>query len=208
MWKNQWTRQRVPLTDEFREVIYDESQGIIDIAVKLYAMAQVKAIATGTETFTVKTIREVAADKLRLVRPMLDALRFGDMKRLAQYEDICPISIDDYITAYSTHLPSDFTASAKNQAPTLEEQAILKLLEMDIPPAAAKASVKKAVKQAPNGQPLSSLVKTAFKFALNIQEREDAPIQVIDGDLRQVTGDDPYDHFKKAGIIASKNEEF
>ena len=51
----------------------------MDIAVKLYAMAQIKAIADGTELVTVKAIKEVAAEKLRLVKPMLDALRSGDM---------------------------------------------------------------------------------------------------------------------------------
>jgi hypothetical protein len=52
MWKNQWTRNQTPLTAELKDILYDESQGIIDIAVKLYAMAQMKAIADGTETIT------------------------------------------------------------------------------------------------------------------------------------------------------------
>ena len=132
-------------------MIYDESQGIIDIAVKLYAMAQVKAIATGTETFGVETFREAAAEKLRLVKPMLDALRSKDMKKLAQYEDIAPVSIDDYIAAYSTRLPAADFAVDKESALSLEEQAILKLLEMDIPAKAARSAVRKALKCASTG---------------------------------------------------------
>ena len=40
MWKNQWTRHTAPVSDEFKAALYHESQGIVDIAVKLYAMAQ------------------------------------------------------------------------------------------------------------------------------------------------------------------------
>ena len=36
MWRYQWTGKNVAYTDELANVLYDESQGIIDIAVKLY----------------------------------------------------------------------------------------------------------------------------------------------------------------------------
>jgi|GEM_PF-3257406 len=35
MWENQWTKNIVPLTDELKDALYHESQGIVDIAVKL-----------------------------------------------------------------------------------------------------------------------------------------------------------------------------
>jgi len=210
MWQNQWTKHHVPLTREFKDVIYDESQGIIDIAVKLYAMAQIKAIATGVETFDAGTIREVAAEKLRLVKPMLDALRSGDAKKLAQYEDIRPIDIDDYIAAYATRLPLDFSPYSKEAKLSLEEQAILKLLEMDIPPAVAKRSVKKALDHADTGQPLSTVVKKAFKLALDLSDSPkylNTPVP-DDDDLRQTAGDAPYQNLKAAGVIADSSEDF
>jgi len=208
MWKNQWTKQRVPLSKEIREAIYDESQGIIDIAVKLYAMVQIKAIATGAETFNADTFREVASEKLRLVKPMLDALRSGDPKKLAQYEDITPISIEDYIAAYSTRLPSDFKFP-KNEAMSLEEQAVLKLLEMGINSKTASSAVRKALKRVEAGQPLSSLVKSAFKLALNIQDGEQTVMaQPQEGDLRNAAGEKAYEDLKKAGVIANKDEVF
>ena len=61
MWKYQWTQKRAELTEDLRNALYDESQGIIDIAIKLYIMAQIKAIADGTELVTVRDIKEVAA---------------------------------------------------------------------------------------------------------------------------------------------------
>ena len=38
IWKYQWTQKIVPLTQDMKDALYNESQGIIDIAIKLYAM--------------------------------------------------------------------------------------------------------------------------------------------------------------------------
>lgn len=202
MWKNQWTKNAVPLTREFQDTVYNESQGIIDIAVKLYAMAQIKAIATGTETFTPGTIREAAAEKLLLVKPMLDALRSGDARKLAQFEDIGPISIEDYAAAYASRLQIDH--SRPDEKATLEEQAILKLLELDIPAKIARSSVKKVLRRAGSGHPLSAVLNKAFRLALNLQEKGGTTdvMEPDDNDLRNLTGDDPHQAFQTAGMIA------
>ncbi len=131
MWRYQWTRKRTELTPGLKDAIYSESQGIIDIAVKLYAMAQVKAIADGTEEIKAPTIHTVASEKLRLVKPMLDALRSGDRKRIMQFEDIRPIDIEDYIAANRGRIAA--ATPYEQDAKPLEEQAVMKLLEMDIP---------------------------------------------------------------------------
>jgi hypothetical protein len=104
MWLNQWTKKAVPLNDDFMNTIYNESQGIVDIAVKLYAMVQIKAIAFGNEVFKPSDFRAVAAERLGLVKPMLDALRSGDRKKINMYGDIAPISMEDYYSAYSSAL--------------------------------------------------------------------------------------------------------
>jgi len=222
MWKNQWTKKQVRLTDELRDVIYDESQGIIDIAIKLYAMVQIKAIATGSETFNADDFQEVAAKKLRLVKPMLDALRSGDAKKLAQYEDIRSISIDDYAAAYQARLPSDFVSDFRTKKPELEEQAILKLLEMGIPTTIAKKAVKKELQNAQSGQPLSELLQKSFKIAINIQEKptKSKPEPTPDNkpttksDMRETLEDsgnlgdakDAYIRLKNTQIIAEGDE--
>ena len=71
----------VALTGEIRDALYEESQGIIDIAVKLYAMVQVKAITTGKDMFGVKDFHTAATEKLGLVKPMLDACVQGTRKK-------------------------------------------------------------------------------------------------------------------------------
>lgn len=89
MWEYQWTNEYTRLTKELSDVLYEESQGIIDIAIKLYAMAQIKAISnTQTEKITASLIRSIAKDNLKLVKPMLDALKTGNVSKIARYEDI------------------------------------------------------------------------------------------------------------------------
>jgi hypothetical protein len=72
-------------------VLYDESQGITDFAVKLYLFAQERAIESGKEEVTAAIIRSVAKDKLRLPQGVLEALRLGNQRVLERYEDVYPI---------------------------------------------------------------------------------------------------------------------
>jgi type II secretory pathway predicted ATPase ExeA len=208
MWKNQWTRKKTLFTDELKNVLYDESQGIIDIAVKLYALAQIKAIADGTEEISVKTIREVAAEKLTLVRSALDALRSGDVRKMAQFGDITPITVDDYFAAQSSRIPDD-PAWSKNDALSLEEQTVLKLLEMDVPSKVARSAVRKAIGKAATGQPLSGVIRKAFKIALNMEDEKDASDRTpLAGDLRDVPDGNFYDALKNSGSIVESADEF
>lgn len=206
MWRYQWTRKYTDLTDSLKNAVYDQSQGIIDIAVKLFAMAQIKAIATGTEEITEKAIREVAAEKLRLVKPMLDALRSGDRKRISQFEDIRPIDIEDYI-AVNLSMVNAAGAVAEEPVP-LEEQVVLKLLEMDIPSKTARSCAKKALQKSNAAQPLSSVLKKAFKLALSMDTAQESELLPQEGDLRSLSGDDIYESVKSAGLIASADDDF
>ena len=209
MWKYQWLQKPTPLTDELKNVLYEESQGILDIAVKLYTMAQSKAIADGVETITVETIREVVSEKLQLIKPMLKALREGDVKKLAQYEDIRLLDVDAYLAAQCARIPGATKFDANDDTVTLEGQAIVKLLEMDIPSKVARSAVKKVLKQSATSQPLSVVAKKAMRVALNMEgEKVDVEKVTQDGDLRGVTKDSAYHDLKMSGAIAASPYEF
>lgn len=97
LWEYQWTKQYTELTDELSDILYEESQGIIDIALKIYAMVQIKAItSTKSEKITVNLIKKVSRENFKLIKPMLDALKTGNINKIAQYEDIS-FSIDNLI---------------------------------------------------------------------------------------------------------------
>ena len=91
--------KRSALTQEISDLMYEESQGIIDIAVKLYAMAQIRAIYSGIEEVNAGLIRQVVQENLKLVQPMLEALKSGDMRRISQFEDISTVDFEEFISS-------------------------------------------------------------------------------------------------------------
>lgn len=97
LWRYQFTRDVTPLTPELSQTLYDETQGITDLAVKVYMLAQIRAMTTGRERLTTSLFHSVAADSLRLAQPMLQALGSGDQMRLAQFEDIQPLDMAVYL---------------------------------------------------------------------------------------------------------------
>lgn len=93
MWKYQWTRDETPLTEELKEVLYDESQGIVDVVIKLFMLAQFRAIGRGgggRELLTPRLLRRVAAEEFQIIQPMMEALRRGDKRALEVYDDLQP----------------------------------------------------------------------------------------------------------------------
>ena len=86
----QWTKIETPLTPEIKQVLYNESQGIIDIAVKFYQLAQWRVIGEADEKITPGLIRQVAHDSLQLARPILEALKNRDRDKLKEIEDVRP----------------------------------------------------------------------------------------------------------------------
>lgn len=101
LFKFQWTAQRTEPSSDIVETLWDESQGIIDIAIKLFVLSQMRAIRLGQrgkpEIVTVPLIETVAKENLKLVRPMLDALRRKDWKALEKYEDLT--DLDTFLAA-------------------------------------------------------------------------------------------------------------
>lgn len=97
LWRYQFTHLKTDLTAELSQVLHDETQGITDLAVKVYMLAQIRAMTTGRERVTAMLIHSVVSDSLRLAQPMLQALRSGDRMKLAQFEDIQPLDVTGYI---------------------------------------------------------------------------------------------------------------
>src|SRR5258708_40284941 len=77
LWQYQYVHEKSDLTDELSEVMYDESQGIADIAIKLYFLAQIRAIDRKKGSVTVDMIRKAAKERRQSVQEPLHALRTG-----------------------------------------------------------------------------------------------------------------------------------
>lgn len=91
-WRLQYTQQVCRLEEDpsLVDVLYDETQGITDLAVKAYLFAQERAISSSRERITASIISSAARDKLGLPRAVLDALKTNDRRVLEQYEDAYP----------------------------------------------------------------------------------------------------------------------
>lgn len=102
LWRYQYVRQPCYLTPQLSHTLYDVTQGITDFAVKVYMLAQIRAIATGIETVTSSIIRSVAKDSLRLAQPILSALKTGDIGILHHIEDVHPLEITPFLQQAQT----------------------------------------------------------------------------------------------------------
>lgn len=97
LWRYQYTQSQVSLNQELSDVLHEESAGIVDFAVKLFLLAQVRAISTGVERITPSIIRSVARDSLRLAQPALRAIRTGDTRAVATMTDLHPIEFQSAV---------------------------------------------------------------------------------------------------------------
>tara|TARA_R110001592_G_scaffold135108_1_gene351041 strand:- start:16042 stop:17709 length:1668 start_codon:yes stop_codon:yes gene_type:complete len=95
LWKYQWLKHGDDaLTDEIRDSWYDLSQGVLDIVVKLFVLAQLRAIANKRERITVGILKSVYEQELKPVQPMLAALRSGNAELIVKYSDLRDLDIE------------------------------------------------------------------------------------------------------------------
>ncbi|MGU3404807.1 MULTISPECIES: AAA family ATPase [unclassified Methylobacterium] len=96
MWKYQWLTSVTPLSDDLISIMYEESQGVIDIVVKLFYLVQMSLmhkseLAGDPETITGPVIRAVAKKYLYLIEPMINALRSKNPFALDRFPDLKPL---------------------------------------------------------------------------------------------------------------------
>ncbi|WP_063825973.1 AAA family ATPase [Paraburkholderia caribensis] len=94
IWPFQWVKNATPLTQALSDLMFYYSQGIIDIALKLFSCVQWHCILDGDETITAQVIASVWETEFELVHPLMDAFRSGDSSALERYPDIAPLSFD------------------------------------------------------------------------------------------------------------------
>jgi hypothetical protein len=78
--KFQWTKWAAEQS-EISDALYDETQGIHALAVRLFQLCQIDAIRTGSESVTSEQIRRVAKAKFCLMRRSLKSFRSGQQRR-------------------------------------------------------------------------------------------------------------------------------
>lgn len=97
LWKFQWVKNPMPFDHHFSHVMYECSQGVIDLGIKLFASAQAKAMLDGTETLTPELLLQVFNDEFKLMHPMVDALRSDRPELLSEFDDIAPLNLQQHL---------------------------------------------------------------------------------------------------------------
>lgn len=106
LWKYQWVRNPVPLNEHFAHVMYNYSQGVIDIVIKLFASAQARAMLDESEKLSPELLVDVFNRELKLMHPMIEALRNDDIAKLSLYDDIAPIGLKEILKGMDLKLKS------------------------------------------------------------------------------------------------------
>lgn len=218
LWQYQWTRHVEGLTQELSDVMYGETQGIPDIAVKLFAMTQVRAIVTGKERITTDLIRKVAKEQLKLIRPMLDALRDGRKTQMLDYGDIAVPDVSDFLQREQSKIHVQTfvqetrkrTESRQEQILRVKDEAIIRLQLLGISERQASELVRAVLTEQPNASDVNEVVKAAFQFSIQKkQDRQGGKVNPAEDerDLRLIVkkgkeeGMTAYDALKQAGVI-------
>lgn len=95
LWKYQWLKRAdLELSDTLRQCWFELTQGILDITVKLFVLAQIRAIESGLEQITVKLLKKTYEEDFKPIHQIIDALRSGDARRIAQYSDLVTPEVD------------------------------------------------------------------------------------------------------------------
>ncbi|WP_164985160.1 ATP-binding protein [Ammoniphilus sp. CFH 90114] len=89
LWRYQWTAKKTALNDPLKKAMYELSQGIIDIAVKLYMLAQWEAIGE-SEQISVSLLKHVAKRDMQLVQPILKLMKQNKKEALLLVDDLYP----------------------------------------------------------------------------------------------------------------------
>lgn len=233
MWSYQWIRKPVSLTKEFKDALYNQSQGIVDIVMKLFIMAQIRAIATGEETITVKLIETVANENLRLVKPMLDALKSGKKETIIQFADITPININGFcerqLKAINVNeilrIKSEEKQKKLEDNDQISEDVILRLADFGIKPDRAKRAAVEITKTLQGAQNVDLIFKEAYKLLMKEElKKEETPkiVNIVNeknkckesDDLRTIIENGrkekkaAYEALKEMGVIKNPIEEF
>ncbi|KAF0813932.1 Transposon Tn7 transposition protein TnsC [Andreprevotia sp. IGB-42] len=230
MWAYQWTRDVSPLTAEIRAVLYDESQGIIDIVVKFFMLAQMRLVTIGEirgtpEIITAELLRKIAREDFKLIQPMISALRQNDLKALQKFDDLLPFQ-EYVIQLLNTALDSPTSTQEPYSAATLnstnqymeggtEVQVRAALRSLGVADDMGAILLADALRDNPSEDPLSLILQIAQRLASEPAKLKRKKVQLKEAiprpslDLRTLVqaakskGRSGYDGLREVSIIKS-----
>ena len=196
LWKYQYTRSLCPLDDALIDLLYEISQGILDIAVKVFIFSQFRAIVNGgkaeDERITPELLKSIDRDYLKPVRPMLEALRHKDMKALAKFKDI-HIDMEEHYRDVIAEMAHKAGIALGIEPDPNADKSVTGNAPEPVHPVPAKKTVKKTTGKKPPKAPKPEPLPGDLRYI------------VAEGQKQGLT---PYDSLKQAGLIKPITEFF
>ena len=201
IWEYQWVRNKVDLTAQMMDAIYEETQGIIVLAVILYVLLQEDAILSERETFDAADIQRVARKKMGLVQPMIDALRRNDQKLIDQYEDITDILLEQVDEGLWTDRMAE-AGKKKRSSRALDKliDAILPFFTaLKMPPEKTEQYIEQVYRETRSEDVRTVMDKVYRLFS---EEKEQAEKRELSGqEGMDVRPKDGYENLEKEGLL-------
>ncbi|MBR3431887.1 MAG: ATP-binding protein [Clostridia bacterium] len=178
IWKYQYTKHRVELTDKMVDALFEEAVGIPFLAVNIYKLVQEYAIYSGEETFTPQSFHTIASQKMKLTLEMRRSLLSGKDINLQQYLDLTPFRADDFKQTITQQInPPEPDAPVPVSKPDLREMAVQALLAFGLDRPRAMNHVNRTLARFPGCSHSSVLAREAYDDFLQNQGTEtNAPV--------------------------------
>jgi hypothetical protein len=189
LWEYQYVSKRSPLNAALSKALYDVTQGITDFAIKVYMLAQIRAIVDKEEAVTEQNIRLAAEEGLRMANPILTALKNNDIRILSTVEDVHPVDLDPFLEEAQSKLnrAEQFRALARTRISTNSGEALQSNSTIALESKVSSDTTPKTSRRRKRTDPLEgSLPEIAAR-----------------GEKQQLTA---YDALQQAGLIRSANE--
>lgn len=113
IWRYQWTNEKTPLVKELSDKLYDLSQGILDIAIRIYINAQKLVIGTEDERITNDVLENSYRHTCKLTDAGITLLKSGDPYARDVYDDL--FLNDDLSWLDGTNKKPEQEETTKNQ---------------------------------------------------------------------------------------------
>lgn len=180
LWKYQWLRRAEPLSEELIKTMYDRTQGVMDIVVKLFVLGQMRAIVTGEERITPALLKQVYDDEFKPVHPMLEALRSNKADLISEYADMVMPEIELRMLTM-TKAVENVDAKEGHSSPPINDdkgKKLLKLLlQVGMASDIAHPMVDRLLRSHPD-MPLMALINKASEYAVEPKNEKDKGLKL------------------------------
>ncbi|MGH1000455.1 ATP-binding protein [Bacillus cereus] len=188
LWRYQWNLEYTELTPELSKVMYEYSQGIIAIAVKLFMLVQMETMKKKKEVITPNIIKRVSESYLKSLQPVLKAMKTGKKSHMARYEDIVLSTLDDTldyglnevtnVVNVNYFMDQQEALCNPNSKDDLDIRIIQKLQIMEIDYEVAKNSVEKILEVYGEKQSFKFLLQKSVSMALSYELEKNKPDEI------------------------------